>query len=531
MEKNVKIDFLRQKYRLDASKRKPFVVFGRILLTLTIFASISGMAFSYNVSDSSEASGASFPRLSLFSTLRRLVGAGDRKLLGEEDDRVNFLLMGVGGEGHDGPQLADTIILASWQPSTDNVGMISLPRDLAVPIPGYGLRKINHANAFGEMKEPGSGPLLASQVVEDITKQSVNYYIRVDFRGFAQLIDDIGGVDIYVDRSFTDSQYPILGNEEKDCGTTTTIVVPDESEGAEPGSVTEQSVPTYGCRYEDLSFQEGWTKMNGDTALKYVRSRKGSNGEGTDFARSRRQQKVLAAVKEKVFSSSTILNPSRLGDILDTLQENIATNLGTWELMRLASEFKNLDTNKIVNHVLDASTTSPLYATSLNGAYVLMPKNDDWGAVVQLATNIYTTGTTTTQAIANGTTTTPEEKPKFVRIEVQNGTTITGLAFRASQILEGQGYDVVKIGNAVERGYEHTVIYDLTNGANPDELKALKEELQADVTLSASGWLVTGDIIPKEITISPDEYAALATSDQIDFLVILGQNSTNVVRN
>lgn len=530
MEKNPKIDLLRQKYRLDASQRKPFVVFGRIILTVAIFASMAGVAFSYNVSDSSDAGGASFPRLSLFSTLRRLVGAGDRKLLGEADDRVNFLLMGVGGEGHEGPQLADTIILASWQPSTHNVGMVSLPRDLAVPIPGFGWRKINAANAYGEMKEPGSGPLLASQVVEDVTGQPIHYFVRVDFRGFAQLVDDIGGIDVNIDRSFSDSQYPILGNEEKDCGTYTTITVPDESEGAEPGAVVEQTVPTYECRYEVLSFQEGWTKMDGATALKYVRSRKGTNGEGTDFARSRRQQKVLAAVKEKIFSTSTFLNPTRIGDILDTLKENIATNLGTWELMRLASEFKTLDTNKIVNHVLDASPASPLYATSLNGAYVLMPKNDDWGAVQRIATNIYSadsttsTSTTTTSAVA-------EEKPKFVRVEVQNGTTVTGLAFRASQLLEEQGYDVVKIGNASQRGYEHTVIYDLTGGSKPDDLKALRDQLKADVTLSASGWLVTGDIIPKEITISPEEYAALATADQIDFLVILGQNSSSVVRN
>ena len=516
MEK-IKIDLLRQKYQLDASPRRPFVVFGRILLSLVIFVSVAGASFSYNVDSSSEANG--FPNLSLFSTIRHLIGAGDRMLKGEEDDRVNFLLLGIGGEGHDGPQLTDTIIFASYQPSTDKVGMLSVPRDMAVPIPDEGWRKVNHANYFGEEKEPGYGPVLASEVIGGILDQEVHYYLRVDFDGFAKLIDDIGGVDVYVERAFSDDAYPVLGSEDATCGTTATAQQPN----AETGEMETIEVPTYECRYERLSFAEGWTHLDGDTALKYVRSRHGTNGEGSDFARARRQQIVISAVKEKTLSAGTLLNPARLTRMMETLKDNIATNISAWELLRLASDFKDVDTAAIASRVLDASETSPLYATSLNGAYVLLPKNDDWTPVHKMALNLLTESSD-----ADAETVAVEEKPKFVNLEIQNGTTITGLAFRASQLLEQQGYGVAKIGNAVERGYEHTVIYDLTNGAKPDELESLSEFLGADVTMSATGWLVSGDIVPKGISVSSDDYKSLSTGENIDFLVILGESSANV---
>lgn len=518
MEK-IKIDLLRQKYQLDASPRKPFVVFGRVLLTLAVFVSVAGAAFSYNVGASSDAGG--FPSLSLFSTIRHLVGAGDRMLKGEEEDRINFLLLGIGGEGHDGPQLTDTIIFASYQPSTDGVGMLSIPRDMAVPIPDEGWRKVNHANYFGEQKEPGYGPVLAGEVIGGILDQDIHYYLRVDFNGFAKLVDDIGGVDIYVERAFTDDAYPVLGKEYADCGTTTTI----EQLNEETGETETVEVPTYACRFERLAFVEGWTHMDGSTALKYVRSRHGTNGEGSDFARARRQQNVIAAVKEKTLSAGTLLNPARLTRMMDTLKDNIATNISAWELLRMAGEFKDVDTASIVSRVLDASETSPLYATSLNGAYVLLPKNDDWTPVRKMASNLLASDPSDDAIAAE------EEKPLFVRVEIQNGTTITGLAFRASQVLEQQGYEVSKIGNAVERSYEHTVIYDLTNGEKPDELKSLSEYLEADVTMSATGWLISGNVVPKGISVSSDEYESLATDDTIDFLVILGESSANVARN
>lgn len=495
----------------------------KVLLTVGIFLAALGIALSWNIHSNTEAAGA-FPSFSPLALIRSFVGAGEKRLNGEAEDRINILLLGVGGAGHDGPQLSDTMLFASVKPSTKEVGMISIPRDLSVPIPGYGWRKINHANAFGENTEPGTGPGLASEVVGSVLDESVQYYVRVDFSGFAKLIDDIGGVEVFVDKAFVDSEYPILGKESANCGGTPAPVVE-----AVPETTTAETVPVippapvdYSCRFERLSFKEGWTHMDGDTALKFVRSRHGSNGEASDFARSRRQQKIILAMREKLLSVSTVLNPAKIARILDTVRDNIATNFEIWELARLATLLKDFDASKIANHVLDASPESPLYATSMNGAYVLLPKNDDWGSLQRLADAIFETSPSLTA--------TAPIKPKFVKVEIQNGTTVSGLGFRTSQIIDKQGFQVVKVGNAKSRGFEHTVIYDLTDGKRPADLKALKELLEADVTLSATGWIASGDVIPKSMALTPEDFEHLATGENIDFLVILGDNAENLVR-
>ncbi len=523
MERRVKIDFLRDKYDLDASRHVRFVFFGRIVLFGLLFIATAAAAFTFRTAQNAgEQNG--LPGFSLFSSIRSLVQAGDRELKGERNDRINFLLLGIGGAGHEGPQLTDTMLLASYKPSTSEIGLLSIPRDLSVPMPGYGWRKINHANAFGETKEPGSGPAFTGRVLEDILDQPVHYYVRVDFDGFAKLIDDLGGIDVSVDRAFTDSRYPVEGLENATCeaGVTSDGVIGDEETGDDILAALVPSPDPYDCRFEHLSFAQGWTRMDGETALKFVRSRHGTNGEASDFARSRRQQKILLAVKDKLLSASTLLNPGRINEALETLKTNIATNLTAWEVLRLAQEFKRIDSNRVTTKVLDASPDSPLYATSLNGAYVLLPKKDDWGPLQRLTASLFTSSSGDERRAA-------PSGPPPARIEVQNGTAITGLAARMGLLLENNGYAVSAIGNAVERDYTHTLIYDFTDGARAEDLKELRKRLQADVILSASGWLVSGNLVPQNISLSHEDYAALATTKQIDFLVILGENAANVL--
>ena len=546
MVEKPRVNLLKRHHTPRATKRSPALFFGRrLFITLAVLASI-GIIFSYQVSSTSESSG-NFPTISLFSTIRHLVSSGDKALDGEEEDRVNFLLLGIGGEGHDGPQLTDTIIFTSFKPSDGSVAMMSLPRDMTVPIPNYGYRKVNHANAYGEMDDPGSGPELASQVIGEVLDEDIHYYLRVDFDGFAEFVDAIGGVDVYIENGFTDPNYPSHGKEYATCGyeeegvegtegqegltdaeeeneLAEILAIGQEEQGILEEALEEENQPEvidYSCRFESITFYEGWTHMDGQTALKFARSRHGNNGEGSDFARSERQQKIILAVKDKVLSASTFLNPSRISKMMDTLKDNIATNLDVWEIVRLAGEFKDLSAGEIVHHVIDASDASPLYATVLNGAYVLLPKNDDWSALQRIAENVFTPDSELNTQFADA----PEQKPLFVKVEIQNGTNITGLAFRASQLLDGQGFDVVKVGNAISRGYEHTVIYDLTNGQRSEELKALRDYLQADVTLSATGWMLSGDVVPQEITFSSDDYERLTTQDDIDFLIILGETA------
>ena len=486
---NPKIDFLKEKYALSKPDEKPFLFFGRTVIAVILVLATTGAVFSFRVGKTTEGK-ANATSFSLFSAIRSFMTPNDAELNGEKEDRVNILLTGIGGEGHDGPQLTDTILFASYRPSTKKLALMSLPRDMTVELPGRGYQKVNHANAYAEMEKPGSGATVAADLIGTVIRQPVQYYMRVDFSGFSELIDSLGGVDVYVDHPFTDANYPILGKEYDTCGNSSALM---NGKSIQTGSNTEGSStdalatdnatrivktpgPDYRCRFEVLTFKEGWKHMDGATALAFVRSRHGNNGEGSDFARSMRQQKILLAVKDKVFSVSTFFNPIRVGSILDTLQKNINTNLSISELVRLGKEFKDLKSEDVVNHVIDASPNSPLYETTVNGAYVLLPKNDDWTQLQQMAKYIFTAEKTDVKQIAvkeagSGDPTHNNVLiPKVIpsRVDIENGTTIAGLAFRASQILNDQhGFNVIKVGNAPTRGFTHTIIYDLTNGKNP----------------------------------------------------------------
>jgi len=134
-------------------------------------------------------------------------------LVGKKDDRINILLLGMGGPGHNGPYLTDTIITVSIKPSTGHIAMISIPRDLGVDIPDYGKQKINHANAYGEAKQEGAGAIYATKVIEDTFDITIPYYVRVDFQAFKEIIDNVGGVKIDVETSFTDHEFPAPNDE------------------------------------------------------------------------------------------------------------------------------------------------------------------------------------------------------------------------------------------------------------------------------------------------------------------------------
>jgi len=523
-----KIDFLKEKYHLDEPDQKPFIFFRKRLIASLIIVATLGTIFSYRVATTAESKGGITP-FSFFAAVRSMITPGDDRLEGEDQDRVNLLLTGIGGEGHDGPQLTDTILFASYRPSTKKIAFMSLPRDMTVPIPGHGYQKVNHANAYGEMEKAGNGPVAAADVIGDILKQDIQYYVRVDFDGFAELIDSISGIDVYVDHAFTDPSYPILGKEDAECST---------NQPSGDAYTPKLSPNPYACRFEVLTFKEGWVHMNGDMALKYVRSRHGTNGEGSDFARARRQQKVVLAVKEKVFSIGTFVNPSRIAKILSTLKQNIATNLSISEIVHLAKDLKDVKEEEVVQHVIDASDRSPLYSATVNGAYVLLPKNDDWTQLQKMAQYIFTPDSSITNTASKPSETTapaveqkPQpEKPKFTRVEIQNGTNTTGLAFKTSQLLSEQGYTVAKVGNAQTRSYKHTVIYDLSNGEKATELQALKDFFQADVTRAAIGWMVSSDVIPKELSLSKDELQQKTSEEEVDFLVIIGENYANLAQ-
>src|SRR3989338_8508021 len=178
------LDFLSEKDKITNQPRPRLSPVSKVALYALIIFVSGSIFFGVNVITSGEHLAQTLGNSSLWGQLKHLVASGDRELAGEADDRINVLLLGMGGLDHDGPFLTDTMMVASFKPSTKQVALISLPRDLLVPIPGSGWRKINYANAIGETEHPGQGGELAAKVVNQVLGIPIHYYVRIDFAGF-----------------------------------------------------------------------------------------------------------------------------------------------------------------------------------------------------------------------------------------------------------------------------------------------------------------------------------------------------------
>jgi len=446
------------------------------ILTLLI---ISAFFFSSKIISSEEGKFTNWGRLPFSKSKKHLPESKDRIILGEEKDRINILLLGIGGIGHEGANLTYTIILVSIKPSIKKVALLSIPRDLIVPIPGYGWRKINNANAFGENASPGNGGMLVSQVVSQVFDVPIHYYIRIDFAGFKKLVDDLGGVKIYIEKSFKDFQYP-----------------------------------TENHKYQTVSFEKGWKIMDGEETLKFVRSRHGTYGEGSDFSRSKRQQKVLKAISQKILSWDTLISPKKILAILNTFEDHIKANCEIWEAMKLVKLAREISSDNIIHKVLDTSPENPLYSAIIQDiygqdAYVLYTKTGNFSELQYIAQNIFSL---------------PEVQKEEAQIEIQNGTNWPGLATREAETLKKLGYEITKIGNAKEKNYEKTVIYDLSQGQKSDTLQFLKEKFDANVVVGIPTWLTTSFTSLGESFIDLD-ISAHSQKNHVDFIIILGKNS------
>ncbi len=440
-------------------------------LIIFLFAAALGSVIIINYSGRNEENIIEQKTFSFFSSMKSLITSGDRELKGERDNRINILVLGIGGEGHEGANLTDTIILLSVNPKTKQIGMISIPRDLLAPIPGYGYRRINNAYAFAEDALPGSGGNTAKKVVGDIFSLEINYFVTVNFNGFKQLIDDLGGVSIDIENSFTDPYYP-----------------------------------TDDFKTKVVSFKAGRQLMDGTAALQYARSRHGGNGEGSDFARSKRQQNLIMAIRDKALSLAVFANPAKLLRIYQTFSEYISTDFESWEIIRLANILKDAPPEKIVRRTLEETPYGPLVPRMIDGAFVLLPESGSWDEIRSMAQNIFSA-------------TAPEQKKKKITVEIQNGTVVPGYAAGVAEILRREGYQVIKIGNAKLRDYEKSVIYE-----NGDKEKLEEDMIKIRSLLGAN--VSTSPLLPQGM-----ENSATGTKQQnADFLIILGTLSLAVLQ-
>jgi LCP family protein required for cell wall assembly len=282
---------------------------------------------------------------------------------------INLLLLGVGGGTHDGPDLTDTIIFMHLDPAHKKIVLISLPRDLWIPDMQA---KVNATYTLASNKNSGTGLAVSKSEIGTILGQHIDYGIKLDFDGFVQAVNILGGLDINVDRTFDDYEYPIDGQEDATCGLTQDQIA-SASAAVTAGTVDEGDV--FPCRFKHIHFDQGETHMDGETSLEYVRSRHALGPEGSDFARSKRQEKVISAFKTKLFSAGTLLNPVKMIDLINTIQGSLETDIKQSQYTTFISLAQQMKGAKISSAVIDDGDTE-------NDQYGLLtnpPMSADYG--------------------------------------------------------------------------------------------------------------------------------------------------------
>lgn len=300
--------------------------------------------------------------------------------LKQTDNRINILILGIGGGTHDGPNLTDTIILASLDPQNNKVNLISIPRDLWMPELNGEFKKINSAYADGESKGKGGGLVETEAVVGKVTGQEIDYGVRIDFAGFVKAVDIVGGLDVNVDNAFDDYTYPISGKEDDSCGNSPL----DIQQFIATVSAETDIQQKFACRYRHIHFDKGLNHMNGETALEFVRSRHAVlEVEQSDFARSKRQEKVIKAFKDKILSAQILINPIKIYSLYNVLKGSIDTDIKQGEFddfIRLAEKMR---TAKIQSISIDTGNEeiqrsglliNPPISSTYNYAWVLVPR-------------------------------------------------------------------------------------------------------------------------------------------------------------
>lgn len=345
---------------------------------------------------------------------------------GEGDGRINVLFIGIGGANHKGGTLADTIMVASIDPVNKKLALLSLPRDLRVSLPGGGTGKINSVHAFAEKAEPGTGPQALKDTVSTVLDLPLHYYVRVDFDGFEQAIDALGGVTIDVPKALNDPLFP-----------------DEQLEG-----------------YDPFYVKAGVQTMDGETALKYARSRETTS----DFDRAARQQLIILAARDKLMSANTLTNPKRIGELIGIVGDHVRMDLTLTDLQRLAELIQAIDGSQVVTKVLDNGPTGPLKSIS-DGGYYLVPKAGNFSEVQRIAHELFTD---------------PNLVKEKAKIEILNGTGSAGAARELELDLEALGYTIVKIDTTETTAV--STLSDYSGGKVPFTARFLSDRLGIAVT-------------------------------------------------
>lgn len=328
----------------------------------------------------------------------------------KEQTEYTFLLLGYGGGNHDGAYLTDTLMVANVDIKTKKIVLISLPRDIWVKVPTkndpfhskinsvyqMGLFPKNYPDVDSRLLTEENPSGLIKKVIQDITGLTVDAFVAVDFEGFVEAIDTLDGVDVNVEKAFTDFEYPIEGKEDDLCAKEEQFkqiekyLSPgfDEEEKKKLfeekpelktffEDISDNPPAAFPCRYETLKFSKGDIHMDGNIALKYARSRHAAE-DGGDFNRAKRQQQVIEAAREKVLRIDFI---PKIIPLLDQLEEHIITDFDLGDNNKLLLEARKAAEYKVTPFVISDEYLT--YDISDNGQFIVVPTVgiDNWSQI------------------------------------------------------------------------------------------------------------------------------------------------------
>ena len=354
--------------------------------------------------------------------------------------RVNVLLIGLdyrdwqSGEKY---SRSDTMILVTLDPLNKTAGMLSIPRDLWVEIPGFKHGKINTAYYLGDAyKLPGGGPGLAVKTVEQFLGVPINYYAQVDFGAFVRFVDELGGVKINVPEPIT---VDLLGS----------------------GSATKKNL------------KPGVQVLPGEWALAYARNR---YTKGGDFDRSRRQQQVILGIRNRILDFNMLPTLiSKAPQLYQELASGVNTNLSLEQVNRLAVLAAQVPTENIKTDVLDERYI--LFGTSPDNLSIVIPLPDK---IFLLRDQIFASSDSLSPLTPGSSA--ERMHAEAANVVVYNGSSSPGLSEKTAEILKSQGMNVIQTGTA-DQHYPYTTLVDHTG--NPFTMRYL-----ADLMKVSEGRLV-----------------------------------------
>jgi LCP family protein required for cell wall assembly len=393
--------FKKNKNIKNKSSKKRFL--WAILIILLIFLS-GGCFVAYKtgyilnkISESDNSSVGSF--------LGVLSAMGIKKnIIKDEQGRTNVLLLGMRGENMPGGGLlADTIMVASLKMDqteggvNDKIGLFSIPRDLYVKIPETDqYSKINSVYYYGETeRENETGISYMKKVVSNITGLDIHYGVSLNFKGFEDLVDAVGGIEVELAKPFVE---PIQFHEMKVCdgdkGGAFTVETGEFEHKKDDNGRIVKSYPLCYNSYEEcggvFSLPAGKQVLSGEKALCYVRSRVTSS----DFDRAKRQQLVLGKLKEKLVSLGTFSDFSKVNGVLNAVGENIKTDMSSGEMKNFFDEYLGIQEAKIYHKVLDNSEEGLLvfpnnYPEEVGSILIPRAGQDNYSEIQATVNNIF----------------------------------------------------------------------------------------------------------------------------------------------